>query len=100
MINAHPLRKILLLGSHESLYFTINNNSFKKETNVIFVCFITGDTGFNTDNFELGSLVGTICYIMIALGVVLLAISFVGCFGACCNLTTVILVVYVYKLYY
>ncbi|XP_045209612.2 tetraspanin-9-like [Mercenaria mercenaria] len=51
-----------------------------------------GDASFNTDNFEFGSLVGTLCYIMISLGVVLLAISFLGCFGACCSFTTVMLV--------
>ncbi|XP_060557621.1 uncharacterized protein LOC132718036 [Ruditapes philippinarum] len=51
-----------------------------------------GDASFSTDNFEFGSLVSTLCYIMIALGVVLMAVAFVGCCGACCSLTTVILV--------
>lgn len=51
-----------------------------------------GDAEFSTDNFEFGSLVSTLCYIMIAAGVVLLAISFLGCCGACCSFTTVMLV--------
>lgn len=51
-----------------------------------------GDAEFSTDKFEFGSLVSTLCYIMIAAGVVLLAISFLGCCGACCSFTTVMLV--------
>lgn len=51
-----------------------------------------GNTDFNMDNFEFGPLVGTLCYVMIAVGVVLLAIAFLGCFGACCSFTTIMLV--------
>ncbi|XP_045209623.2 CD63 antigen-like [Mercenaria mercenaria] len=51
-----------------------------------------GDASFSTDKFEFGSLVSTLCYIMIAAGVVLLAISFLGCCGACCSFTTIMLV--------
>lgn len=53
---------------------------------------VYSDTNFNTDKFELGSLVSTLCYVCIAIGIVLLAISFIGCCGACCNLTTLMLI--------
>lgn len=51
-----------------------------------------GNSNFSMDDFEFGSLVGTLCYVMIAVGVVLLAIAFLGCFGACCSFTTIMLV--------
>lgn len=52
----------------------------------------TYGTELDTDKFEMGSLVSTLCYVSIALGIALLAVSFIGCCGACCNFTTLMLV--------
>ncbi|XP_060596324.1 tetraspanin-9-like [Ruditapes philippinarum] len=49
-------------------------------------------TNINTDAFELGSVVSDIATVMIVLGLALLVLSFVGCCGACCNFTTIMLV--------
>ncbi|XP_053372516.1 tetraspanin-9-like [Mercenaria mercenaria] len=49
-------------------------------------------TNIDTDKFELGSVVSDIATVMIVLGLVLLGLSFVGCCGACCNFSTIMLV--------
>ena len=54
---------------------------------------MSDDADFSTENFELGRLVNDIAVALIILGLVFLALSFVGCCGSCCNFTSIMLLV-------
>ena len=55
--------------------------------------YFQGNVDIDLDNFDLGPMVSDLCTVIIVVGVALLVLAFVGCCGACCNSTTVMLVV-------
>jgi len=52
---------------------------------------VTADVTFNLDVLDYGALLNDLALAMILSGIVLLAVSFLGCCSACCNFTTLAL---------